>query len=241
MRWITEARDALTEKRLGGYSLLFGTVAVAVAYAFSPGRGMVDTVSSTSLADLTMAMARNATLSYAVAVVLVLGALAMLNGIVTLRRYAAPVPRLGLLGMAVGSFLQMVMRGFDYMLVGMGEAALGPDPEQSAQWLESALDMQRTVWGLHFTGSVAGYAGMAILAFGLISRPEPLRLPPVLNGIVALLALGSLVLFIAAWHSNTLEESLAPVFGLMSASGIFYMGLLGWRLAVSEAGSPAAD
>ena len=236
-----DTHDALTDKRLGGYSLLFGTVAVAIAYAFSPGRGMVDTVSSTSLADLTMAMARNATLSYAVAVVLVLGALAMLNGIVTLRRYAAPVPRLGLLGMAVGSFLQMVMRGFDYMLVGMGEAALGPDPEQSAQWLASALDMQRTVWGLHFTGSVAGYAGMAILAFGLVSRPEPLRLPPVLNGIVALLALGSLVLFIAAWHSNTLEESLAPVFGLMSASGIVYMGLLGWRLAVSGAAEAATD
>ena len=236
-----DTHDALTDRRLGGYSLLFGTVAVAVAYAFSPGRGMVDTVSSTSLADLTMAMARNATLSYAVAVVLVLGALAMLNGIVTLRRYAAPVPRLGLLGMAVGSFLQMVMRGFDYMLVGMGEAALGPDPEQSAQWLASALDMQRTVWGLHFTGSVAGYAGMAILAFGLVSRPEPLRLPPVLNGIVALLALGSLVLFIAAWHSNDLEETLAPVFGLMSASGIVYMALLGWRLAVSGAGEVATD
>lgn len=114
-----------TEARLGGYSLLFGTVAVAVGYALSPGRGMVDTVPSTSLADLTLAMARNATLSYTVAVVLVLGALLMLNGI------------------------------------------------------------------------------------------------------VAVLALGSLALFIAAWHSNTLELSLAPVFGLMPASGIVYMGLLG--------------
>lgn len=110
----------LTEARLGGYSLLSGTVAVAVAFAFSPGRGMVDTVPNTSLSDLTLAMARNATLSYALAVVIVLGALLMLNGIVTLRKYAAPVPRLGLLGMAVGAFLQMVMRGFDYMLVGMG-------------------------------------------------------------------------------------------------------------------------
>ena len=227
------------EARIGGWSLLSGTVAVAVGYAFSPGRGMVDTVPSTSLGDLTLAMARNATLSYTVAVVLVLGALLMLNGIVTLRRYTAPVPRLGLLGMAVGAFLQMVMRGFDYMLIGMGEAALGPDPEQSAQWLETALGMQRTVWGLHFTGSVAGYAGMAVLAFGLVSRPEPLRLPPVLNGIVALLALGSLALFIAAWHSNTLELRLAPVFGLMSASGIVYMGLLGWRLALSGAGEDA--
>ena len=228
----------LTEAKLGGYSLLFGTVAVALAYAFSPGRGMVDTVPSTSLADLTLAMARNATLSYTVAVVLVLGALLMLNGIVTLRRYAAPVPRLGLLAMAVGLVLQMVMRGFDYMLIGMGEAALGPDPAQAEQWLASALAMQRTVWGLHFTGSVAGYAGMAVLAFGLVSRPEPLRLPPMLNGIVGLLALGSLTLFIAAWHSNTLELSLAPVFGLMSASGIVYTGLLGWRLAVSGAGDP---
>lgn len=118
---------------------------------------------------------------------------------------------------------------------------MGPDPEQAAQALASALAMQRTVWGLHFTGSVAGYAGIAVLAFGLISRPEPLRLPRVLNGIVAALALGSLVLFIAAWHSNTLELSLAPVFGLMSASGIVYMGLLGWRLAVSGAGDPPAD
>lgn len=124
------------------------------------------------------------------------------------------------------------------MLIGMGEAALGPDPAQSEQWLASALGMQRTVWGLHFTGSVAGYAGMAVLAFGLVSRPEPLRLPPMLNGIVGLLALGSLTLFIAAWHSNTLELSLAPVFGLMSASGIVYTGLLGWRLAVSGAGDP---
>ena len=80
----------LTEARLGGYSLLCGTVAVAVGYAFSPGRGMVDTVPSTSLADLTLAMARNATLSYAVAVVLVLGALLMLNGILTLR--GTPLP-----------------------------------------------------------------------------------------------------------------------------------------------------
>ena len=163
-----------TEAKLGGYSLLFGTVAVAVGYAFSPGRGMVDTVPSTSLADLTLAMARNATLSYTVAVVLVLGALLMLNGIVTLRKYAAPVPRLGLLGMAVGAFLQMVMRGFDYMLIGMGEAALGPDPEQSAQWLESALGMQRTVWG-HRRGAGPGVAGavhrrMALEHAGTVPR-----------------------------------------------------------------------
>lgn len=231
----------LTEARLGGWSLLAGTVAVAVASALSPGRGMVDTVPSTSLSDLTLAMARNATLSYTLAVVIVLGGLLMLNGIVTLRKYAAPVPRLGLLGMAVGAFLQMVMRGFDYMLVGIGGSALGPDPEQAAQALASALAMQRTVWGLHFTGSVAGYAGIAVLAFGLISRPEPLRLPPVLNGIVGVLTLVALALFIAAWHSDTLELSLAPVFALTSASGIVYMGLLGWRLAVSGADGPATD
>ena len=231
----------LTEARLGGYSLLSGTVAVAVASALSPGRGMVDTVPSTSLSDLTLAMGRNDTLSYALAVVIVLAALLMLNGIVTLRRYAAPVPRLGLLGMTVGVVLQMVMRGFDYMLVGFGRAALGSDPEQAAQSLATALAMQRTVWGLHFTGSVAGYAGIAVLAFGLISRPEPLRLPPVLNGIVAVLTLVALALFIAAWHSDALELSLAPVFALTSASSIVYMGLLGWRLAVSGAGDPPAD
>lgn len=229
----------MTEAKLGGCSLLFGTVGIAVAYAFSPGRGLVDTVPSNSLTDLTLAMARNATLSYAMTIVIVVGGLLMLNGIVTLRRYAAPVPRLGLLAMAVGSVLQMTMRGFDYMLVGIGTAALGTDPEQSAQALASALAMQRTVWGLHFTGSFAGYAGIAILAFGLVSRPEPVRLPPLLNGIVAVLALGSLTLFVAAWHSDALELSLAPAFGLMSASGIVYMALLGWRLAVSGTGDPA--
>ena len=233
MRW--------TEQKIGGYSLLLGTVAAAVGYAFSPGRGMIDTVPSTSLTDLTLAMARNDAISYTVAVVIVLGALLMLNGIVTLRRYTAPLPRLGLLGMAAGSALQMVMRGFDYMIVGMGTSALDADPAQSEQWLQSAVAMQRTVWGLHFTASVTGFVGIAILALGLVFRPEPLRLPPVLSGIVSALAAGSLVVFIAAWHSNALELALAPVFGLMSASGIVYMGLLGWRFARSDADDRATD
>ena len=34
----------LTERKLGGWSLLLGTAAVAVGYALSPGRGAVDTV-----------------------------------------------------------------------------------------------------------------------------------------------------------------------------------------------------
>ena len=121
----------LTEKQLGGWSLLLGTVAVAVGYLLSPGRGAVDTVPSTNLTDLTLAMARNATLSYTVPVVIICGALLMLNGLLTLRRYAGPVPRLGLLAMAIALVLQMTMRGLDYMIVGMGLAALESDPPRS--------------------------------------------------------------------------------------------------------------
>ena len=47
----------LTEKQLGGWSLLLGTAGVAVGYALSPGRGVVDNVPSNSLTDLTLAMA----------------------------------------------------------------------------------------------------------------------------------------------------------------------------------------
>lgn len=224
----------LTEKQLGGWSLLVGTVAVAVGYALSPGRGAVDTVPSTSLTDLTLAMARNEALTYTVPVVIIFGALLMLNGLLTLRRYAAPVPRLGLMAMAIALILQMVMRGFDYMIVGMGVAALESDAVESEEWLQSALAMQRMVFGLHFTSSVAGFAGVAIMALGLAFRPEPVRLPPVLNGIVAVLAVASMVVFIAAWHSNALELALAPVFAAMSIAGLIYMGLLGWGLVSSK-------
>ena len=81
----------LTDRQLGGWSLMLGTVVLAVAYVLSPGRGTIDTVPSTSLTDLTLAMARNETLSYAMTVVVICGALLMLHGLLTVRRYAGPV------------------------------------------------------------------------------------------------------------------------------------------------------
>ena len=228
----------LTEKQLGGWSLLVGTVAVALASALSPGRGAVDTVPSNSLTDLTLAMARNETLTYTVPIVIIFGALLMLNGLLTLRRYAAPVPRLGLLAMAIGLVLQMVMRGFDYMIVGMGVAALESDAVKSQEWLQSALEMQRMVFGLHFTSAVAGLAGAAVMAAGLAFRPEPVRLPAALNGVVAALAVALLVVFVTAWHSDRLELALAPVFAAMSVGGLIYMCLLGWGLVSSRTTSP---
>ncbi|MCY3802614.1 MAG: hypothetical protein OXG46_13690 [Chloroflexi bacterium] len=224
----------LTDKRLGGWCLLLGMAAVAVGYALSPGRGVVDTVPSTSLTDLTLAMARNAMLAYTVPVVIIFGALLMLNGLLTLRRHAGPVARLGLLGMVIALVLQMVMRGLDYMIIGMGVAALESEGAKSQEWLQSALEMQRMVWGFHFTSGVVGYVGTAIMALGFAFRPEPLRLPPVLNGIVAVLAVASLAVFISAWHSDTLELAFAPVFAAMSVAGLVYMGLLGWGLASSK-------
>ena len=209
----------LTDKQLGGWCLLLGMAAVAVGYALSPGRGVVDTVPSTSLTDLTLAMGRNAALAYTVPVVIILGALLMLHGLLTLRRYAGPLARLGLLGMVIALILQMVMRGLDYMIIGMGVAA---------------LEMQRMVWGFHFTSGVVGYVGTAIMALGLMFRPEPLRLPAALNGIVAALAVASVAVFISAWHSDTLELAFAPVFAAMSVTGLVYMGLLGWGLASSK-------
>ena len=234
----------VTEKQLGGWSLLLGAAAVAVGSVLSPGRGAVDTVPTTNLSDLTLAMARNATLAYTVPVVLICGALLMLNGLLTLRRYAGPVPRLGLLAMAIALVLQMTMRGFDYMIVGMGLTALESDTARSQEALQSALQMQRMVWGLHFTSGVAGYVGIVVLAVGLAIRPEPVRLPPALNGIVAVLAAASLVVFISAWHSNRLELALAPVFAAMSVAGLVYMGLLGRGLVSSknhQADKPEAD
>ena len=224
----------LTEKQLGGWTLLIGTALVAVGYVLSPGRGAIDNVSTTSLSNLTMAMARNAELSYTMPIVIICGALFMLHGILTVRRFAGPVPRLGLLGMAVALVLQMVMRGLDYMIVGMGVAALESEGARSEEWLQSAIDMQRIVFALHFTSSVAGYVGIAIMALGLAFRPEPVRMPPVLNSIVAVLAVVSLAVFIVTWHSNALELAFAPVFAAMSLSGLIYMVLLGWGLASSE-------
>ena len=224
----------LTEKRFGGWCLLLGTAAVAVGYGLSPGRGAVDTVPSTSLTDLTMAMARNEALSYTVPIVILFGGLLMLHGILTLRRDAGPVPRLGLLGMAMGLVLQMVMRGLDYMITGLGVAALESSGEESQEWLQSAHEMQRLVFGLQFTSVVVGLAGVALLAVGLALRPGPLRIRPTLNVIVAVLASAALAVFIAAWHSNELELALAPAFAAMSLGGIAYMGLLGWGLASSK-------
>lgn len=221
----------LTEKQLGGWSLFLGTAAVAVGYALSPGRGVVDTVPSNSLHDLTLAMARNPGFAYTVPVVIIFGALLMLHGILTLRNHAAPVPRLGLTAMAIALVLQMVMRGLDYMITGMGEAALESDGIRAEEWLHSALEMQRLVFGLHFSSSVSGFAGTAVLALGLVFRPGPVRLPPALNVVVAVLAVASLAVFIAAWHSDRLELAFAPVFAAMSVGGLIYMWLLAWGLA----------
>ena len=158
----------LTEKQVGGWSLLLGTAAVALGSALSPGRGAVDTVPSNSLTALTLAMARNAELAYTVPVVIIFGALLMLHGLLTLRRHAGPVPRLGLLAMAVGLVVQMAMRGFDYMIIGLGVGALESDAARSEELLESALHLQRVAWGLLFTSGVAGYGGVAIMALGLV-------------------------------------------------------------------------
>ncbi len=226
MRW--------TEKQLGGWSLLVGAAAVAVGYALSPGRGAVDTVPSTSLSDLTLAMARNEALSYTVPIVIIFGALLMLNGLVTLWRHAAPVPRIGLMAMAIAIVLQMVMRGFDYMITGMGVASLESSGTESEEWLQSAVHLQRVVWGLLFTSNVAGLGGVAVLALGLAFRPEPLRLPPMLNGVVAVLAVASLAVFVIAWHSDRLELAFAPVFAAMSVAGLVYMVLLGRGLISSK-------
>ena len=224
----------LTEKQFGGWCLLVGTVAVGVSSALSPGRGAVDTVPSTSLTSLTKAMARNEVLSYTLPVVIIFGGLLMLHGLLTLRRHTGAVPRLGLLGMSIGLVLQLVMRGFDYIITGIGVAALESAGEKSEEWLQAALGLQRMVFGLQFTSIVVGLAGAAILAVGLMIGPEPLRIRPALNAVVAVAAVVLLVLFIAAWHSNSLELALAPAFAAMSVGGIVYMGLLGWGLASSE-------
>ena len=224
----------LTEKRVGGWSLLIGTAAVALGYALSPGRGVVDTVPSTNLTDLTLAMARNSGLTYTVPIVIICGALLMIHGILTLRRYAGPVPRLGLTAMAIALVVQMVMRGLDYMIVGLGVSALESDAARSEELLQSALEMQRLVFGLHFTSSVAGYVGLAVMAAGLALRSQPVRLPPLLHGIVSVLTVAALAVFIAAWHSDALELALAPVFGAISVAGLVYMVLLGWGLASSK-------
>ena len=207
---------------------------VAVGFALSPGRGAVDNVSFINLNDITLAMARNELLAYITIITIVFGALLMLHGLLTLRRYAGPVPRLGLLAMALALVLQMVMRGLDYMITGMGVAALEGDTMESEEWLKSALEMQRVWFGLHFTSGVAGFAGTATMALGLVFSPEPVRLPPTLNGIVAALTMASLVVFVTAWHSDRLELAFAPVFAGMSVAGLVYMGLLGWGLASSE-------
>ena len=220
-----------TEKRLGGWALLIGTAAAAVGYALSPGRGAVDTVPSTSLSSLTLAMARNEALSYTVPIVIIFGAVLMLHGLLTLRRYAAPVPRLGLLALVIAIALQMVMRGFDYMITGLGAGALESDAARSEELLQSALAMQRVVWGFHFTSGVAGFAGTAVMALGFAFRPEPLRLRPAVNAVFAALAVAALAVFIVAWHSNDLELALAPAFGAMPIIGIVYMVLLGRGLA----------
>ena len=224
----------LTERQLGGWSLLLGTAVVAVGFILSPGRGAVDNVSFVNLDDVTLAMGRNETLAYVSVVVIIIGALLMLHGLLTLWRYAGPVPRLGLLAMALALVLQMVMRGLDYMITGMGAAALESDGVKSEEWLESALAMQRVWFGLHFTSGVAGFTGTAVMALGLAYQPEPVRLPRVLNGIVAVLAVTSLAVFIVTWHSDTLELAFAPVFAAMSVSGLVYMGLLGRGLASSQ-------
>jgi len=220
----------LSERQLGGWSLLLGTAAVAVGYALSPGRGAVDTVPSTSLTDLTLAMARNQELSYTVPLLILFGGLLMFHGLLTLRGHVDPLAQLGLLGMVFGLVLQMVMRGLDYMITGLGVAALDTSGERAQEWLQSAHEMQRLVFGLQFTSIVVGFTGAGIMALGLALRPEPLRIPPVLNLIVAVLAVAALGLFIAAWHSNTLELALAPAFAGMSLGGIVYMSFLGWRL-----------
>ncbi len=225
---------SLTDKQLGGWCLLIGTAAIAVSYVLSPGRGMVDTVPSTNLTDLTLAMARNQALAYTVPIVIILGAALMLNGLLTVRRYAAPVPRLGLLAMCVAVVVMMVMRGLDYMIVGLGVSALESDAERSQELLQSALEMQRLEWGLLFTANVAGLAGLAVMALGLAFHPEPVRLPPALNLVVAALAVASLAMFVAAWHSNELELAVAPVFAAMSLSGLVYMVLLGRGLVLSK-------
>ena len=142
--------------------------------------------------------------------------------------------------MAVALVLQMVMRGLDYMIVGMGTAALESDAARSQEWLQSALEMQRMVFGLHFTSGVAGYVGTAVMALGLAFRPGPVRLPPALHGVVAVLAVASLAVFITAWHSDRLELAFAPVFAAMSVAGLVYMGLLGWGLASPKDGQASS-
>ena len=220
-----------TDKQLGGWSLLVGTIVLAVSQALSPGRGMVDTVPSTSLTDLALAMGRNEGLAYMAPIVIICAGLLMLHGIVTLWRYADPLPQLGLLAMGVAQILMVVLRGFDYIIVGMGVAAIEGDPAQAQEWLDSARAMLRTAWGLLFTSSVLGYIGLGILALGLAFGNDPLRLPRPLHWIVLALSIASVTVFVSAWHSNRLELALAPVFAAMSIAWLLYMCLLGWRLA----------
>ena len=220
----------LGDMRLAGWSLLVGTILITLSHVLSPGRGAVDTVPSTSLTDLTLAMARNELLSYSVPVAIIFGGVLMLHGLMTLRRYAGPVPRLGLLAMAVSMVLLMAMRGLDYMIVGLGVAALESEGDKSQEWLQAALGLQRMAWGYLFTSTVAGQAGTVVMALGLMARPEPLRLPSAIHAVAAFLAFLALAAFLAAWQSNDLELALAPAFAAGSIAGLIYMALLGWGL-----------
>jgi len=98
--------------------------------------------------------------------------------------------------------------------------------------------------GVHFTSGFVGYVGTAVKALGLAARPEPLRLSAARHPIVAVLAVASLMVFISAWHPDTLELAFAPVFAAMSIAGLVFMGLLAWRSARSkddQASQPQAE
>ena len=57
--------------------------------------------------------------------------------------------------------VQMVVRGldYDYVIIGMGVAALASDGLRSEEWLDSALEMQRMVFGRAETGVRAHICG----------------------------------------------------------------------------------
>ena len=192
-------------------------------------------VPSTSLSDLTLAMARNATLSYTVPLVIICGALLMLHGLLTLRRVCRP-------GGAAGP-------ARDGRRSDLADGDAGPRLHDRRHGTGGAGERHGEVAGMARLGAGDAADGVGIplpvrrrrlcrngnlCAGPRISARALAPADSVAPPIVAVLAVASVVVFVTAWHSDALELAFAPVFAAMSVAGMVYMGLLGWGLARSK-------
>lgn len=164
--------DTLRRNKVGGLSLIFGTISMIVFGMLEPGAALVNPADVTDLSGMNKAMADNANLSHLTATVLLFSSMLLIYGFMQIW-LAIPsgggASHIARIGVVVGIFAiscLAITRGLNHVIVHLVVHGAGPGVDHQAQE-STALAVQAVKYGLRYAAVLLAPFSLFMLGLGL--------------------------------------------------------------------------